>query len=170
MDRRRPLRGARRRRGGARGAPRAPSGDATAEDVDRVQDDTLAAVDRIRRQLEDSNAVAAQTSETLARQGEQMDDVNHNLTTLKANLERADKNLDKLERWRLPFWGGKSKKRGENAAQGAALRNEAGEDVAHHDPDEAAARAGARGDRRNVTAGLAARDGAEAGALASIAA
>ena len=150
---------------------RAPSGDATAEDVDRVQDDTLAAVDRIRRQLEDSNAVAAQTSETLARQGEQMDDVNHNLTTLKANLERADKNLDKLERWRLPFWGGKSTKRGEHAAQGAALRNDAVEDVAHHDLDEAgAARARARGDRRNVTSGLAARDGAEAGALASIAA
>ena len=77
-----------------------PSGDATAEDVDKVQDDTLAAVDRIRRQLEDSNAVAAQTSETLARQGEQMDDVNRDLNRLHANLQTADKQLDKLERWR----------------------------------------------------------------------
>ena len=92
---------------------------------------------------------------------------------LHANLEVADKNLDKLESWRLPWFGGKSKTRGARAAKGAQAQAEApgGVPADAVDPRRRSTSSSSRPTSyANVASGLEGRDAEETAALARVAA
>ena len=85
----------------------------------------------------------------------------------------ADKNLDKLESWRLPWFGGKSKTRGARAAKGAQAQAEApgGVPADAVDPRRRSTSSSSRPTSyANVASGLEGRDAEETAALARVAA
>ncbi len=86
---------------------------ASARDVDRLQDETLDVVGRMRRQLSGTREIAAATSDTLKQQGEQIEQTTRDLDRMNHELKQADRNLSQLESWRI--FGGKSKRKGRKA-------------------------------------------------------
>ncbi len=86
---------------------------ASAKDVDRLQDETLDVVGRMRRQLSGTREIAAATSDTLKQQGEQIEQTTRDLDRMNHELKQADRNLSQLESWRI--FGGKSKRKGRKA-------------------------------------------------------
>ncbi|KAJ8600472.1 hypothetical protein CTAYLR_001483 [Chrysophaeum taylorii] len=74
--------------------------------VTQVDERETEAMSRVAAMLRSTRDVASATAATMDQQGEHMDAINRDLEELSANIHKADKNLDKLERWR--FWGGKS--------------------------------------------------------------
>ena len=86
---------------------------ASAKDVDRLQDETLDVVGRMRRQLSGTREIAAATSDTLKQQGEQIEQTTRDLDRMNHELKQADRNLTQLESWRI--FGGKSKRKGRKA-------------------------------------------------------
>jgi len=162
-----------------------------AEDVYAKQELTRDAVARIKAQLADSKELADATAETLAAQGEQIDAVNRDATALNDNVDKADRNFDKLERWRV--FGGRSKKKGARAAARAArdaqssgdggsprdaaapvaVSGGGGLDAAAGGPAEASSGKSVadrrRASRTNIAEGLSARDESDQAALDRIA-
>mmetsp|Transcript_12170 Transcript_12170/g.37466 ORF Transcript_12170/g.37466 Transcript_12170/m.37466 type:complete len:412 (-) Transcript_12170:63-1298(-) len=94
-------------------APGSKSDGAAESDVAAVQDETLSAVGRMRRQLTGTQEIANATSDTLRAQDEQLHGITRDLDRANSSLKEADKRLDSLESWRI--FGGKSKKKGRKA-------------------------------------------------------
>lgn len=99
---------------------------ATSRDVDRLQDETLDVVGRMRRQLSGTREVAAATTDTLKQQGEQVEAVTRDLGKMNHELAQADRNLSQLESWRI--FGGKSKRKGRKAEKLARAHSSRGDD------------------------------------------
>eukprot|EP00908_Phaeocystis_cordata_P001162 Transcript_11248.p1 GENE.Transcript_11248~~Transcript_11248.p1 ORF type:complete len:226 (-),score=117.73 Transcript_11248:123-800(-) len=56
----------------------------------KIQDKSKAAVDRMKRQIEDSKQVGAETAQKLKSQTEQLKNVDQDIMKVKSNLKRAD--------------------------------------------------------------------------------
>jgi len=147
----------------------------TADDVDRVQDQTLAAVDRMRRQLQGTSEVARATNDTLRQQEEQMGDVSRDLDRMNHELKVANKNMNRLESWRI--FGGGSKKAGSKAKarKKQELKREEerrgpAREFSEDAPSLSERPASRRPSRRNIAAGREGRTPEEAEALKRMAA
>lgn len=67
------------------------AGDALLDGADQIQDKTQQALDNTAKMIQESKATGALTLEELARQRQQIDNVDQNVNRLEDNLMRADK-------------------------------------------------------------------------------
>ena len=90
--------------------------------IQKTQDDSLEALSRITRMLEDSQAVAVKTGQELDQQAEQLAEIDADLGKMNAAVRRADRNFNSLERWRI--FGGKSGQRAPRISKGKVVKTE----------------------------------------------
>jgi hypothetical protein len=79
------------------------------KEADETQDQTLAAVDRIKQQTALTEELGAATLEELRAQGRQMDDINQDITAVNAKLDTASGLQDRFDRWSGNIFGFKKR-------------------------------------------------------------
>ena len=76
---------------------------ATLDETSRLQNETKAAIARMRRQADETHQVGVATLENLQEQRQTIARVNNEAERLNTNLDRTEKLQNKLSRWTLTF-------------------------------------------------------------------
>lgn len=89
----------------------------------QVQNQTKEAIWRIQRQAAEAEEIGNQTLDELRRQGQQMDDIDHELDSVNAKLDYSQQLQSRFDRWAGNWLGGKKARAKKEAAAEIQERN-----------------------------------------------
>lgn len=95
----------------------------TLQETADVQDQTKEAIWRIQRQAQETEQLGHQTLDELRRQGQQMDDINHDLDSVNSKLDQSQALQTRFDRWAGNWLGGKKRAAMKEASSEIADRN-----------------------------------------------
>lgn len=81
-----------------------------ANEADKIQDQSLAAIDRIKKTTYETEAVGVETLEELRKQARQIDDLNADVADINTKLDKSIALQTTFDSWAGNWLGGKKKK------------------------------------------------------------